>query len=263
MIKAEVLRSPANPLLKEVRRAVERGSLTRNGCCVAESFHLLDEVLRSDCRIEAVLASESARSAVESQLRGASRLRLIVLRDSLFDTIASTESTQGVLVLVRPRSWTLDQLFREPSLVLVLDGLQDPGNAGAILRTAEAFGATGVLGLKGTVNPYNPKAVRASAGSVFRVPLVWGLDESAALAALRQQRLDLYAAEPAARRLLGEADLRRGCAFIIGSEGRGVSRTLRAASTELRIPTSGVESLNAAVAAAILLYEARRQRSLP
>jgi TrmH family RNA methyltransferase len=147
--------------------------------------------------------------------------------------------------------------------VVVLDGLQDPGNAGAILRAAEAFGATGVLGLKGTVNPYNPKAVRASAGSVFRVPLVWGIEASEALATLQQQRLDLYAAVPSARRLLSEADLRRGCAFIIGSEGRGVSEALRAASTELRIPTSGVESLNAAVAAAILLYEARRQRGWP
>jgi len=263
MIEPEVLRSPANPFVKEVRRAVERGTLTRNGCCVAESFHLLEEALRSGCRIEAVLASESARSAVERRLRGSCRLRLVVLADSLFDTVAGTESTQGVLALVRPPSWTLDRLFREPSLVIVLDGLQDPGNAGAILRAAEAFGATGVVGLKGTVSPYNPKAVRASAGSVFRVPLVWGLEETAALTALQQQRLDLYAAAPSGQRLLDEADLRRGCALIIGSEGRGVSHTLRAASTEIRIPTSGVESLNAAVAAAILLYEARRQRSLP
>jgi TrmH family RNA methyltransferase len=263
MLKAETLRSPANPLLKEVRRAVARGTLTRSGCCIAESFHLLEEALRSSCQIVAVLASESARAAVEGRLRDAPPVRLLVLPDSLFESVASTETTQGVLALVRPPAWSLSRLFRDPSLVVVLDGLQDPGNAGAILRAAEAFGATGVLGLKGTVNPYNPKAVRASAGSVFRVPLVWGIEASEALAALQQQRLDLYAAVPSARRLLSEADLRRGCAFIIGSEGRGVSEALRAASMELRIPTSGVESLNAAVAAAILLYEARRQRGWP
>lgn len=143
---------------------------------------------------------------------------------------------------------------------MVLDGVQDPGNAGAIVRAAEAFGATGVMFLKGTVSPYNPKAVRASAGSLFRVPVVAALEATLARAALEQRRLDVYAAAPSGKKDLNDADLSRKCALIIGSEGRGVSDRLRAGAIDLRIPVSGVESLNAAMAAGILLYEARRQR---
>jgi TrmH family RNA methyltransferase len=144
----------------------------------------------------------------------------------------------------------------------VLDGVQDPGNAGAILRGAEAFGATGVIFIKGSVNPHNPKAIRASAGSVFRVPLIPALDPDLALAAISQRKIDLYAAMPKAEITLTDTDLKRRCAFIIGSEGRGVSSRLQGSAVNLRIPTAQVESLNASVAAGILLYEAWRQRTL-
>lgn len=263
MVRSERTTSRANPLLKQVRRAVARGELTRQGYCVAEGFHLLEECLRSNCAIQAVLVAEPARSAVETRIRGLSRLRLVVSPEKVFRTVAGTESSQGVLTLVRPPVWAPEQLFGGRPLVVVLDGVQDPGNAGAILRVAEAFGASGVMALKGTVNLYNPKAVRASAGSVFRVPLATGLDPATALAILERQRVELYAAMPSGRRELGEADLKGPCALIIGNEGCGVHQQMRAAAVELRIPTFGVESLNAAMAAAILLYEARRQRALP
>jgi len=262
MSKTEVLTSPANPLLKELRRALLRGTLTREGCCVAEGFHLLEEALRSECRVEVVLAAESVRSAVESHVRRLTGLRVAVLPDSLFQELSGAEAPQGVMALVRPPHWSLEQLFRGKPLVIVLDGVQDPGNAGTILRAGEAFGATGVLLVKGSVSPYNPKAVRASAGSLFRVPLVAGLDATLARAALEQRRLDVYAAMPAGKKALGEADLTRKCALIVGSEGRGVSEKLRGGAVELRIPVSGVESLNAAMAATVLLYEAHRQRML-
>jgi len=262
MAKTEVLTSPANPLLKEVRRALVRGALTREGCCVAEGFHLLEEALRSECRVEVVLAAESVRSTVESHVRRLAGLRVAVLPDGLFQELSGTEAPQGVMALVRPPQWSLEQLFRGKPLVMVLDGVQDPGNAGTILRAAEAFGATGVLLVKGSASPYNPKAVRASAGSLFRVPLVAGLDAALARAALEQRRLDIYAAMPAGKKALGEADLTRKCALIVGSEGRGVGEKLRAGALELRIPVSGVKSLNAAMAATVLLYEAHRQRML-
>jgi RNA methyltransferase, TrmH family len=146
-----------------------------------------------------------------------------------------------------------------------LDGLQDPGNAGSILRAAEAFGATGVLFLKGAVSPYNPKTLRASAGSLFRLPFLAAADPALALAALREYGVELYASVPARAggrvRSPGAADLSRRCALIVGNEAHGVSAAWRAAAQEISIPTTGVESLNAAVAAGILLYEARRQRS--
>jgi TrmH family RNA methyltransferase len=164
------------------------------------------------------------------------------------------------MTLARVPEWDLDAVLGGESLVVVLDGIQDPGNAGAILRTAEAFGATGAIYLKGTVSPYNPKAIRASAGSVFRLPMVAGVDADFACAALEQAKLEVFAAMPQAAQRLGELDLRRRCAIVIGSEARGVSPRMQEIARGVRIPTSRVESLNAAMAAGILLYEANRQR---
>jgi len=257
----ETLSSDRNPLLREVRRAVSRGTLTEDGFAVAESFHLLEEALSSDCEIGAVIVAESVKGTVSAHVRGLKRTRVIAVRDAVFSTLASTDTTQGVIALVRPPVWTIDQLLRGKSLVMVLDGVQDPGNAGAIVRAAEAFGATGAAFLKGAVSPYNPKSLRASAGSMFRLPVVAAADENLVLAALDQRGVALYAASPRGAKPLAEADLSGRTAIVIGSEGRGVSSKIAGRATGLKIPTTGVESLNAAVAAGVLLYEARRQRT--
>src|SRR6266567_5471213 len=184
-----MLTSPANPLLKDVRRALARGGLTAQGCLVAEGFHLLDEALRSEIDINVVLTSESAEPAVRDRLRRLPAIRVAVANDSVFRKLTDTESSQGVMTLAAPPVWTLEQLFRGQSLVVALDGLQDPGNAGAIVRAAEAFGATGVLFTKGTVSPFNPKMLRASAGSLFRVPFVHGLDAAQIREAFERRRM--------------------------------------------------------------------------
>ena len=258
----EILTSARNPLLREVRRALDRGDLTSDGYCVAESFHLLEEAIRSDVPVKAVLAAVSVRSAVERHVRGLRNFPVTVVQDDVFREISSTESSQGVITLAKPPAWHLDQVFRGRTLLVVLDGVQDPGNAGTILRTAEAFGATGMLFLKGSVSPYNPKVLRASAGSVFRLPLAAAMDPLLTQAALEQHRLDIYAACATAKTSLTEANLARRMAIVVGSEAHGVSERMRNIATELRIPTTGVESLNAAMAAGILLYEASRQRRL-
>jgi TrmH family RNA methyltransferase len=258
MLKPETISSAANPLLQDVRRAITRGGLSPQGWCVAETPHLLDEALRSRCRVEMVLASESAWERLP-RLPG---IRIAILPDALLKKISGTETSPGVMALVQPPEWQLEQLFGAVPLVVVLDGLQDPGNAGAILRAAEGFGATGAIFLKGTASPFNSKTLRASAGSLFRVPFLYGMDPAPALAALRQHQVELVAAVPGAARTLAEVDLTRPCALIIGNEARGIGREWRAAAREVSIPTTSVESLNAAVAAGILLYEARRQRVL-
>jgi TrmH family RNA methyltransferase len=266
MRKIETITSAANPLLKDVRRAIHRGALTDDGWAVAETFHLLEEALRSDCEVKVVIAAASVEAAAEKHVRGLRSVRVIVVPDAVFQSISGTETAQGVMALVKPPAWELPQLLRGCPLVVVLDGLQDPGNAGAVLRAAEAFGATGALFLKGTVSPYNPKAVRASAGSVFRVPLLYGMDPGLARAALQQHKVDLYAGVPARAagpaRPIADADFNRPCGLIIGSEAHGVGEELRGAALDVTIPTIAVESLNAAVAAGILLYEARRQRTM-
>ncbi len=255
--------SAANPLVKDVRRAIVRGSLTDDGCCVAEGFHLLEEALRSEREVPLVLAAESVRETVARHISGLRSSRTVVLADALFQAIASTETSQGVIALVRPPEWSITQLFRGQSLVVVLDGVQDPGNAGAIVRAAEAFGATGVLFIKGTVSPVHPKTLRASSGSLFRVPYVAGVEPSLARASLAQHGLDIYAAMPftGSQRIIGGVDFGRRCAIVIGSEGRGISKELQGCAEDIAIPTVAVESLNAAVAASVMLYEARRQRA--
>lgn len=247
----QTLTSVRNPALKEIRKAVARGGLTEHGFCVAEGLHLYEEARRSGREVEAVYVTET----------GLEKLgvvpNVILLPDPVFETIASTEASQGVITLVKPPAWTIADLFQPaPALVLALDGIQDPGNAGTCVRTAEAFGATGVAFLKGSVNPYHPKTLRAAAGSVFRVPLVAGLGE----ADLTAQDTPLFALMPQGSLSPADAPLGAGCVLIAGSEGRGVSLDLQTKAKHLRIPTIGVESLNAAIAAGIALYEAHKQR---
>lgn len=260
MTRALVITSMRNPLLKEIRKAASRSTLTPDGHCVAETFHLLEEALRSGCEIPQVIVADHVRSVVEKRIGRLAGVRLHAMPSALFDEVASTESSQGVMALVRPPAWTMDHLFRGRSLVVVLDGVQDPGNAGTIVRSAEAFGATGVLFLKGSVSPFNTKTLRASAGSLFRLPFLYGVDADVAMAAIEQRQVDVYATTPHGGRFINDADLTRRCAIVIGSEGRGVGDIWQAKAMGLKIPTGGVESLNASVAASVTLYEASRQR---
>lgn len=243
-----------------MRRAVSRGGLTEDGWLVAEGFHLLEEALRSGRPVRRLLAAASAAHEVERRMRGLAAPPLTVVADSVFEGIASTETTQGVIALVEPARWRAEDLFRGLPLVVLLDGIQDPGNAGAILRAAEAFGATGAIFLRGTAGAAHPKTLRAAAGSSFRLPLLEGLDAAQALACLAERGVSLYAAIPQAGLSIDRAGFRQACAIVFGSEGRGVCDELARTARGIRIPTESVESLNVAVAAGIVLYEAYRQR---
>ncbi|MEO8595502.1 MAG: RNA methyltransferase [Candidatus Solibacter sp.] len=266
MLTPETITSAANPLLKEVRRTAARGGLSADGWCIAESFHLLEEALRSRRRVRAVLAAESKRAAAEPLAARLDAGKFLLLPDALFDAIASTENSQGAMALVEPAEWKLQDLFRGKPLLMILDGIQDPGNAGTIVRAAEAFGASGVLFLKGAVSPHNPKTLRASAGSLFRVPFQHGVAAATALATLRQNGVRVFAAMPSGagtpEQALAATDFTARCALVVGNEAHGVSEEWRDAAAGVTIPTVGVESLNAAMAAVILLYEARRQRMI-
>jgi TrmH family RNA methyltransferase len=257
MARTASISSAANPLLKDVRRALARGGLTAEGWWVAETFHLFEEARRSGCDIRIVLVAESQAALLEG-------IEATVVPDALLRSVSGTETSPGVIALIKPREWTAEHLFQGVPLVVVLDQLQDPGNVGTIVRTAEAFGATGAIFVKGTASPYNSKTLRASAGSLFRVPVIAGVDAEAARATLRERGVELLAGvRPVdiGARALSSVDLARACALAIGNEARGVSEALRQDATMVSIATVGVESLNAAVAAGILLYEAHRQRT--
>ncbi|MGQ9634558.1 MAG: TrmH family RNA methyltransferase [Bryobacteraceae bacterium] len=259
MIRAERIASAQNVLLKRIRRAARTTGMTEEGFLVAEGFHLVEEVFRSRRPLEAIVCTEAALGRVREMAGGRSGFRLVVVPSAVMNGLAATETNQGVIALAAVAEWRPGDLWGRQALVLALDGIQDPGNAGTMLRTAEAFGASGVAFLKGSVSPYNPKAVRASAGSVFRVPLQTGWTAQELLTESAARGAKVYAASASGALLADAADLVGPCVLVVGSEGRGVSSEFRRESS-IRIPVTGVESLNAAVAAAILLYEARRQR---
>ncbi len=179
--------SAANPLLKEIRRAVAHGGLTSDGFCIAETAHLLEEALRSDCQVGAVLyCGADLQVCLPGHRRRERPVRQTVrIPERLLRSISSTETAPGVIALVKPPVWTPSQLFQATPLLVILDAVQDPGNAGAIVRSAEAFGATGVLFLKGSASPHNPKTLRASAGSLFRMPMLHAVEPAAAVDLLR------------------------------------------------------------------------------
>jgi TrmH family RNA methyltransferase len=259
-IVAELITSEHNPLLKEVRRAASRNGLTSEGYALAEGFHLLEEALASRLEIGAVIAAEGVAGTVEAMLSRTPSLRVVSVPEKVFTGLSSTETPKGVLALVRLKEWTLQDLTGANPLVVVLDGVQDPGNAGAVVRSAEAFGATGVVFLKDSVHAHNPKCLRGSAGSIFRVPLVQRVEADTVAEFLKTSGVSLYAAMPRGSKSIDQVDLSSACALVIGGEARGVSPIVESAGTSVRIPTTGVESLNAAVAAAVMLYEAQRQR---
>ena len=250
----QILSSSRNPLIQDVRRAAGRGILTGQGYAVAEGAHLFEEALASGVEMGAVLISEEVERDWPSQVP------VYVLPRALFREVATTESPQGIITLVRPRVFEVEQVFQGNAILL--DGIQDPGNAGAIVRASEAFGGSGVVFLKSTVSPFNPKCLRASAGSLFRLPFINHPDADAVCHAIAQQNVALYAAMPNARLSIEEVDWSKPSAILIGSEGRGVSAEWSEAATHIRVPTTGVESLNAAIAAAVILYEASKHLTI-
>jgi TrmH family RNA methyltransferase len=255
--------SRQNALVKDLRRAFGRGECTEDGYCAIESVRILEEAIRSGLKFKAMFVRESAAERAERLLpQIGSHVETVLLPDEVFDSAVATESPQGVAALVKLKQSSLDAALSAPSPLLVcLGGVQDPGNLGTILRSAEAFGATGVMLGEGTVSQFNSKAVRASAGSVFRLNVLrvkW--DE--ALPKMRDAALQLAATSSHKGVPLYEAELSGPLALFIGNEGAGVSKELlREMDQTVVIPHSTkVESLNAGVAGSILLYEVARQR---
>jgi len=253
-----------NALVKELRRAFDHGELTPDGYCAIEGLRILEEAIRSGLRFRAVFFSETGAARADrllSQL--GAQVKTLLLPDQLFAGVVPSETPQGVAALVRWKEFSLEEVLAryQTGPLLVIAGVQDPGNLGTILRSAEAFAASGVLLLPGTASPWNPKALRASAGSAFRVPTLTA-NEAETLALLAQHNIPAIAAVARAGTPLEDAPLAAPCALLIGNEGAGLSDSLLAAAAHrITIPMPGnVESLNAAIAGSLLLYESARQR---
>jgi RNA methyltransferase, TrmH family len=254
-----------NLLLKQLRQAFHRGELTPSGECAIEGFRISEEAIRSGLRFRAVFVSESGQKRAARLLpQIGSHVETILLSDKLFSSAVPSQSPQGIAALVQTRTFALEDILAGSSsgALLVIVGLQDPGNLGTLMRSAEAFGAKGVLLGEGTVSAFNSKVVRAAAGSVFRLAAS-RVELRAAIRAMRARAIRLLATSSHKGTPLPQADLQGPIAIFIGNEGAGIDKKLLSEMDQLvMIPHSTrVESLNAGIAASIILYEAWRQRS--
>ena len=264
-----IVHSKQNARLKELRRALAHPPRRVAGeappLAGIEGPNLLREALHAGLKIETVFVAGGFEGLL-AEIDLPEEIDVLQLPRELLEQALSTEAPQPVAALVPTPSWSWDALLNATTgtspLVIVLAGVQDPGNLGTILRSTEAFGATGVISLPGTVSPWNPKAVRASAGSVFRVPLVESTADEC-FAVLRSAGLRILTTALRGAESATSANLAGPTALFIGNEGNGVPDELASrCDGAITIPTPGpVESLNAAVAASVLLYEASRQRA--
>lgn len=237
----------------------------RQGLFVAEGRKLFEEAPFE--RISQVYLAESA----EQELRAAygeklSRLPVEVLSDQAFAKLSDTVTPQGILCLLRQFTYNIEEMLwrkdEKRMLFILLEDMQDPGNLGTVFRTAEAAGADGVIMSEQTADVYSPKAVRATMGAVFRVPFLYTADLKAFTGQLRERGVRVYAAQLAGAVEYDACDYLGDSAFLVGNEGKGLQEeTAACADVRVRIPMEGqAESLNAAVASSLLLYEAYRQR---
>lgn len=239
------------------------------GVFLVEGIRMFQEVPEGDLLELYVTESfcEREQMLVEAK-RQSSGCQFELLSDHVMEYVSDTQHPQGVLCVVwqqggRSRAVQQKQCpgQRKP-LLLLLDNLQDPGNLGTILRTAEAAGVTGIIMSKDCVDVYNPKVIRSTMGSVFRMPFWYVEDVTEAIRELKRQGIHTYAAHLDGQMSYDEPDYREPAAFFIGNEGNGLrDEVAELADTYIKIPMSGqVESLNAAIAATVLVFEAGRQR---
>ena len=256
--------SRQNARVKELRRAFSDAAPNQKGEVAIEGMHLVEEAIRAGLRLGTVFFSESARERVHKLMPQLSlHTETLLLPDDAFSSAVPSETPQGVAAMVKVKTFKLDEVFfPPPALLVICAGLQDPGNLGTIARSADAFGATGLLLGERTVSPWNWKAVRASAGSMFRVPTV-KVGLASALPDVKARGVRILATSSHKGTPITQADFRGPVALIVGNEGAGLPKDILAQADDVVVipQSSRVESLNAGIAASIVLYEAARQRA--
>jgi RNA methyltransferase, TrmH family len=251
------IESRQNSRIKELRAGLARGVVSPH--IAVEGFHLTEEAVKSGLKLHTVFLREGNEDLLENLSVG--NAEVLIVTGEVFQSATLTEHPQGIAALVEAPRFTVEAMLGGIPLVVIAAGLQDPGNLGTLVRSAEAFGATGMILLPGTVSLWNAKTLRASSGSAFRLP-VMTLTAEDAFATLRGHGVRILAA--VARNGGREVDLRAASALMVGNEGSGLPDDWIAQADErITIPLPGaVESLNAAIAGSVLLYEAMRQRKI-
>ena len=261
-----MITSSSNPRVKQIVQWQNKARERRDaGIFLTEGFKMFGEA-PEDRILEVYIADDTwdRAAAIPGMREKLIRTGCETVTSELFRKMSDTQSPQGILCVMKRPRYRLEELLSAPNpLFIVLENLQDPGNLGTIVRSGEGAGVTGIIMGGGTADIYNPKSIRATMGSVFRVPFVYTEDLEGAVEGLREKGVRVYAAHLEGERYYDSFSFREGTAFLIGNEGAGLSRELASrADSYLKIPMQGsVESLNAAVTASILMYEAHRQRA--
>jgi TrmH family RNA methyltransferase len=255
-----MITSTGNKTVKLARQLKTKKGRDRGGCYLAEGPKLLAEALNHDAELSFAFFCEDAQEALAARCERAG-IPVFRLDGRLFESLSETENSQGALAAARKRLPPAAGFFRPGGNYLILDRLQDPGNIGVLIRTAEAAGFAGAMAIKGTADPYGPKAARVTAGALLRLPVLTSVESEDALRMLRDAGKDIVAADARAALNCYDADLRRDIALVVGNEGSGLSQDFReAARFLLRVPMpGGAESLNVSVAAALLMFETVRR----
>ncbi|WP_018084430.1 TrmH family RNA methyltransferase [Desulfurispora thermophila] len=270
-----MITSPQNQLVKYLNRLKEKRHRSQEQKFLAEGTRFVEEALAVPGLVEMLVYSPellpAGRSEPLLELARQAGVSITAVSARVFRVLADTQTPQGVLAVVKMPVLKLDDLAlllglasqRGNPLLVVVDGVQDPGNLGTIVRSAAAFGASGLVLCRGTVDLFNPKVLRATMGAVFKLPVWQDVDINTLGHLLQQMGLEILLSSPQGDVSLTAAGLTGRVALVIGSEARGVSNQWRQFTRRaFRIPMQeDVESLNAGIAAAVILYEAYRQRT--
>ena len=256
-----IITSATNDRIKEVKKLVKSASYRREkGLYVVEGIRMFRELPFND--IDSVYVSQGAYDKLkEDILKVVSEEEVIIVADHAFSSMSDTNTPQGVMALVKMRERMLEDVLGDKAFLLIADRLQDPGNLGTIIRTAEGSGATGIILSRDCVDMYNPKVIRSTMGSVFRVPVYVSDDLSGDIDKLKAKGVCIFGAHLNGKEFYDES-FEGSCGFLIGNEGNGLSEAVSSKADKLiRIPMCGkVESLNAATSVAVIAYEVLRQR---
>ena len=256
-----MITSTANAQVKNLVQLKKKAKARRQQqVFVVEGIKMFQEAPKE--RVEQIYVSDSFHQNPENR-RILEDRKYEVLSDSVFDYVSDTRTPQGILCLVRMPDYQMETLLKDRNgLWLILENLQDPGNLGTMFRTGEGAGVTGIIMDASTVDIYNPKTIRSTMGSIYRVPFYITDDLAGSIAQLQAFGADVYAAHLRGKDSYDQPDYRKATAFLVGNEGNGLTEaTADLANCYIRIPMGGrLESLNAAMAAGILMYEANRQR---
>ena len=262
-----MITSYSNRFVREVIQLNQKAKVRdRQDLFVAEGIKMFAEAPEERIR-KVYIAQRAEAELFSTHAHKLENLSVEIVSDAVFDKMSDTKTPQGILCLVRQFHYEIGEMIaasanKKHLLFIILEDLQDPGNLGTVFRTGEGAGVDGIIMSSRTVDVYNPKVIRSTMGSVYRVPFLYTDDLCAVIRTLQEYGISVYAAHLSGRKFYDEYDYRKGTAFLVGNEGNGLrEETADCADGLIRIPMEGcVESLNAAVASSILLYEAYRQR---